>query len=84
MPKYLVFSTLQQAENAAQSINAMMGLTAPQYNKNAASGATDFNSQPTICWAKPTKTANGQWVIPSPNNDGVEADDTWFPKITEA
>jgi hypothetical protein len=84
MRKYLIFNTFEQAEVAARNIDRSMGLDNPVYNKNAATGATDFNSQPTLCWAVPRQIVDGRWVVLSPNSEGISADPAWFPKVTGA
>lgn len=74
--KYLVFNTLQEAEAAEALISQQMGY--PRAGINARSG-DDEPSIVTDRWAVPQQILDGRWVLPSPDEQGVEASNDWFP-----
>jgi hypothetical protein len=73
--KYLIFATESEALAADATISAAMGL--PKPGVNAATGEPDW-SAPTLRWAIPRQILDGRWVIPSPDDSGVEGEIGWW------
>jgi len=74
--KYLVFNTEAEAEAAEAVISQSMGY--PQAGVSALSG----DAEPMVIterWAIPRQIVDGRWIIPSPDDQGVEASDDWVP-----
>jgi hypothetical protein len=70
--KYRVFDTEAEAEAAQALIFSSMVV------------AETRNGQPvlepvTTRWAIPQQITDGRWVIPSPDETGVEASPDWWP-----
>ena len=78
--KYRIFTTEAEAIAAEAAISAGMGYSNPGIN--AASGEVVPDAL-TICWAIPQQITDGRWVFPSPDNEGVEADEDWWPAVLE-
>ena len=74
--KYLVFQTEQEALEAEAAISSAMGFAKPGIN--AATGQLD-NTAITERWAIPQQIQDGRWVFQSPDENGVEAEDHWWP-----
>ena len=75
--KYLVFTTEQDAIAAELIIRQALGYSKP--GVNALTGELD-NSVLTTSWATPQQITDGRWVFPSPDETGVEAEESWWPK----
>jgi hypothetical protein len=75
--KYRVFSTEAEAVAAEQAISTAMGYSKP--GVNAATGEIVPDAL-TTRWAVPQQIADGRWVFPSPNDEGVEAGADWWPQ----
>lgn len=78
--KYRVFATESEAAAAEQKISQELGYSKPGIN--AATGEVE----PTILttrWAIPQQITDGRWVFPSPDDVGVEAKESWWPKPQE-
>jgi hypothetical protein len=73
---YRVFTTESEAIAAEAVISAAMGY--PKPGINAATGEVEPDCI-TERWAVPQQIADGRWVFPSPDDEGVEADEDWFP-----
>jgi hypothetical protein len=73
--RWLVYATESEALAADAAISASMGL--PKPGTNAATGELDWGA-PTVRWAIPRQIADGRWVIPSPDDQGVEAEPGWW------
>jgi hypothetical protein len=73
--KYLVFDTEQEALDAEASISRAMGYAKPGVNAATGEPVPDVL---TLRWAIPRQIADGRWVFPSPDDEGVEASDDWF------
>jgi hypothetical protein len=73
--KYLIFATESEALAADAQISATMGL--PKPGINAATGEPDW-SAPTLRWAIPRQILDGRWVIPSPDDSGIEGEIGWW------
>lgn len=37
----------------------------------------------TTAWAIPHQIIDGRWIFPSPDNQGVEADESWWPESSD-
>ena len=75
--KYRVFATEQEAVAAEQAISQAMGYSKP--GVNAATGEIE----PTVLttrWADVQQIQDGRWVFPSPDDEGEEASENWWPK----
>ena len=75
--KYRIFDTEQEALDAEAEIAAAMGLA--KVGVNAKTGLPAPEAQVTECWATPQQIADGRWVFPSPDDEGVEAAEDWWP-----
>jgi hypothetical protein len=73
--KYRVFDTEQAAIAAEQAISEAMGYSKPGIN--AKTGEVVPNVL-TTRWAVPQQIQDGRWVFPSPDDEGVESDPSWF------
>jgi hypothetical protein len=69
--KYRVFNTESEAIAAETVISEKMGYTKHDAISNAL----------TTCWAIPRQILDGRWVFPSPDDAGVEYDETWFSPV---
>ena len=78
--KYRVFATEQEALDAEHAIAQEMGFA--EVGVNAKTGQPDPNATRTERWAVPQQIQDGRWVFPSPNNDGIESAENWFPQNT--
>lgn len=74
--KYLVFATQEEAIAAEAAISNSMGFSKP--GVNAATGEIDPNAL-TLCWAIPQQILDGRWVFPSPNEEGEDSQESWWP-----
>lgn len=79
--KYRVFATEQEALDAEAQVSANMGLA--KVGVNAKTGKPDPNATGTERWAIPQQIADGRWVFPSPDDEGEEASEDWFPAPEE-
>lgn len=76
--KYLAFNTEAEAlENEAQ-ISARMGYA--KTGINAATGEVVPDAL-TLRWAIPQQITDGRWVFISPDEEGIEAKESWWPQI---
>jgi hypothetical protein len=75
--KYRVFPTEAEAVAAEQAISTAMGYSKP--GVNAATGAIVPDAV-TTRWAVPQQIADGRWVFPSPDGQGVTAGEDWWPQ----
>ena len=73
---YLVFATQEEAIAAEAAISNSMGFSKP--GVNAETGETDFNAL-TLRWAIPQQILDGRWVFPSPDDNGEESQESWWP-----
>ena len=78
--KYRIFDAEVEAIEAEAAISEAMGYAKP--GVNAATGEISPDCL-TIRWAIPQQIADGRWVFPSPDEQGVEYDPEWFPETTE-
>lgn len=76
--KYRVFASEQEAVDAEKAISQIMGLA--KVGINAKTGLPDLNAAKTERWAIPQQIQDGSWVFPSPDSEGVEAQEDWWPK----
>lgn len=79
--KYRIFETEQEAIDAEHAIAQAMGLA--KVGVNAKTGLPDPTATMTTRWAVPQQIVDGRWVFPSPDDQGVEADEDWWPKIND-
>lgn len=76
--KYLVFDTEAEALAVESLLSAGMGFAKPGVN------AATHEVVPealTVRWAVPQQIADGRWVFQSPDDEGVEAEESWWPEI---
>jgi len=73
--KYKVFATEAEALVAEKAISESLGYSKP--GVNAKTGET-VHDVLTLRWAVPQQITDGRWMIPSPDEDGVEAEENWF------
>jgi len=76
--KYLVFETEVEAEAAQATI-----FTTMQPLVETCNGVPLTPPPPPVTqrWAIPQQILDGRWVIPSPDDEGVEYDAAWFPGV---
>lgn len=74
--KYRIFNTEQEAIDAEAQIAQAIGCI--KVGVNAKTGESQPQKQLTERWAIPQQIADGRWVFPSPDNEGVEASDDWW------
>ena len=79
--KYRVFATEQEALDAEHAISQAMGLA--KVGINAKTGEPDPTATMTTRWAVPQQIQDGRWVFISPDDEGVEAGDDWFPQVDD-
>jgi hypothetical protein len=75
--KYRVFDTEAEAVAAEALVAAEIGCV--KVGINAKTGLPAPTAQVTERWAVPVQIADGRWVFPSPDDEGVEADPGWWP-----
>lgn len=76
--KYRVFATEQEAIDAEYAISKSMNY--PKPGVNAATSKIEPNVL-TTRWATPQQIVDGRWVFVSPDDEGVETGDDWFPQV---
>lgn len=59
---------------------ALTGSKFPIYGYRASDNQTMKQSGHTTAWAIPQQITDGRWVFPSPDDQGEEAGDDWWPK----
>lgn len=79
--KYLVFNAEQEALEAEEQISRSMGFA--KAGINAKTKQPEPNKQSTIRWAVPQQIADGRWVFPSPNDEGIESENNWWPEVMD-
>ena len=77
--RYRVFNTEAEAVAAEAQIAQSIGCV--KIGINAATGQPDHNAQATERWAIPQQIADGRWVFPSPDDEGVIRDPNWFGEV---
>jgi len=75
--KYRVFATEQEALDAEKAISEELGYAKP--GVNAATGEI-VPTALTLRWAEVQQIQDGRWVFVSPDDQGEEAADDWWPK----
>ena len=78
--KYRVFDTEQEALDAEREISEELGYAKPGVNAKTGQVVPDVL---TVRWAVPRQIVDGRWVFPSPDDEGVEASDDWWPLSEE-
>lgn len=73
--KYRIFNTEGDAIAAEMQISAEMGYSKP--GTNAATGEIQQDIL-TVRWAIPQQIIDGRWVFQSPDDQGVEAKESWW------
>jgi hypothetical protein len=79
--KYLVFDTEAEAIAAEAQIAQAIGCAI--VGVNAATGLPVPTAQRTERWAIPQQIADGRWVFPSPDDQGLEASNDWFSSLED-
>lgn len=74
--KYRIFDTEEEAITAEKAISTTMGYIKP--GVNAATGEVVPDAL-TTRWAVPQQIEDGRWVFPSPDSEGVDAEEGWWP-----
>jgi hypothetical protein len=74
--KYRVFATQEEAIAAEQVISQSMGYAKPGIN--AATGEID-SAVLTVRWATIQQIQDGRWVFVSPDEQGEEDSENWWP-----
>ena len=77
--KYRVFDTAAEAIAAEAQVAAAIGC--PKVGVNAKTGLPALQAQVTERWAIPQQIVDGRWVIPSPDDTGVEPEPDWWPAV---
>ena len=77
--KYRIFNT--EAEAVAAEAQIALSIGCVKIGINAATGQPDHNAQATERWAIPQQIADGRWVFPSPDDEGVIQDPSWFGEV---
>ena len=75
--KYRIFNTEQEALEAEIQVAHAIGCI--KVGTNAKTGEPEPQKQATERWAIPQQIVDGRWVFPSPDDEGVEADEGWWP-----
>jgi hypothetical protein len=76
--KYRVFGTEQEALDAERAISEELGYAKAGVNAATGESVPDVL---TLRWAIPQQIADGRWVFPSPDDEGIEAEEDWFAAI---
>ena len=79
--KYRVFNTEAEALAAEAEVAQAMGLA--KIGTNAKTGQPQPDKQVTERWAIPQQIQDGRWVFVSPDDEGVEAGEDWWPQTKE-
>lgn len=79
--KYRVFNTEAEALAAEAEVAQAMGLA--KVGVNAKTGQPEPDKQVTERWAIPQQIQDGRWVFVSPDDEGVEAGEDWWPQTEE-
>ena len=79
--KYRIFNTEAEALAAEAEVAQAMGLA--KVGVNAKTGQPEPDKQVTERWAIPQQITDGRWVFPSPDDEGVEAEEDWWPQLEE-
>lgn len=75
---YVVWPTLEQAQECLDEINVMMGY--PKYPVNAQTGEIDYNAQPTTTWSDIMNYVPGKYfLVPPPFPNDYPTED-WEPE----
>jgi hypothetical protein len=79
--KYRVFDTEDEALAAEAQIAETIGCI--KVGVNAKTGQPEPDKQVTERWAIPQQISDGRWVLPSPDDTGVDAGEDWWPQVDE-
>lgn len=74
--KYKVFASQAESLAAEAIISQALGYAKP--GVNAKTGET-VHDVLTLRWAIPQQIVDGRWVFPSPDDEGVESEASWWP-----
>ena len=77
--KYRVFNTEAEAIAAEEQIALDIGCV--KIGTNASTGLPAPEAQATERWAIVQQIVDGRWVFESPDDTGVEAEESWWPVI---
>jgi len=73
--KYKVFATEAEALVAEKAISESLGYSKPGVNAKTGETVPDVL---TLRWAIPQQIVDGRWVFPSPDDEGVESEASWW------
>jgi hypothetical protein len=73
--RWLIYATETEAIAAERIIAQSMGL--PRPGIDADTGA-ERPEAATTAWAIPQQITDGRWVLPSPDDSGVEGEPGWW------
>ena len=79
--KYRVFDTEAEAIEAEAQVAQSIGCI--KVGTNAKTGQPAPDKQATERWAIPQQITDGRWVFVSPDDEGVEAGEDWWPQVDE-
>ena len=79
--KYRIFDTEAEALAAEAEVAATIGCI--KVGVNAKTGQPEPDKQVTERWAIPQQIQDGRWVFASPDDEGVEAGENWWPQVEE-
>ena len=74
--KYKVFATEAEALEAEAAISKAMGYAKPGVNAKTGQLVHDVL---TLRWAVPQQITDGRWIFPSPDDEGIESEASWWP-----
>jgi hypothetical protein len=74
--KYRIYNTEEEAIAAEAVISAAMGYAKPGVNLATGEIVPDAL---TLRWDVPQQIQDGRWVFPSPDDEGEEAEEGWWP-----
>ena len=79
--KYRIFDTEQEALDAEAQVALDIGCV--KVGVNAKTGEAQPDKQVTERWAIPQQIQDGSWVFVSPDDEGIEAAEDWWPESKE-
>lgn len=75
--KYLVFENKEEAVEVEAAISLSMGYAKPGINLQSGELDPDVITER---WDIPRQISGGRWVITSPDENGVESAENWWPQ----
>ena len=74
--KYKIFATEAEALAAEAAISQAMGYAKAGVNAKTGETVPDVL---TLRWAVPQQITDGRWIFPSPDDEGIESEASWWP-----